>query len=263
LAAADWYRGYHYCADITSVQTRKLKKKFICFNRITGNSRVYRSFLVAKLIQKNLHKEGHISYSQTCPIHGELKLNLIEAKKKYQLSTSFINDCYNVLKNLQEDLRIDTPKKNFIENDSFTIGPIKESIESFVHIVTETCFWEDKLHLTEKIFKPIVLKQPFILVGCANNLAYFKSYGFKTFDKWWDESYDSCQDPIERLEMISRIIEKICGYSYEELESLLKEMEEILEHNYNRFYSQEFIKDVWGELVTNLDTAIFQLSHQT
>ena len=263
LAAADWYRGYYYCLDITPIKQRKLKKKFITFNRITGNARVYRSFLIAKLIQKNLINEGYVSYSKNCPVHGDLKLNLIESKKNYNVPSLYINDCLNVLKNLKDELRIDTPKNNPIDNKSFTIGPIQESIESFVHIVTETCFWEQKLHLTEKIFKPIVLKQPFVLVGCAKNLAYLKSYGFKTFDRWWDESYDDCQDPLQRLDMIANLVEKICSYSHKELESMLLEMEEVLEYNFNRFYSKEFIAEVWGELVTNLDQAISQLEPRT
>ena len=37
------------------------------------------------------------------------------------------------------------------------------------------------MHLTEKIFKPIVNKQPFMLLAAPDNLAYLKSYGFKTY----------------------------------------------------------------------------------
>jgi hypothetical protein len=264
FAAADWYRGYEYCSDILPIKKRKINKKFISFNRITGNSRVYRSFFVAELVKKNLIEQGHISYSKTCPVHGSLEKELLNAKSKYNLSAEYIKEVLYLLNvKLDRDLRIDTAQDLPIANDSFTIGPIQQSIESFLHIVTETCFWDKKQHLTEKIFKPIVLKQPFVLLGCVNNLSYLKEYGFKTFDKWWDESYDQCNDPIERINMVTKIIEDICKRPCHELENTLLEMEEILEYNYNRFYSKEFVQDIWKELKTNLQFAVAQLPPQT
>jgi hypothetical protein len=132
-------------------------------------------------------------------------------------------------------------------------------MESFLHVVTETCFWEQKKHLTEKIFKPIVARQPFVLLGCPNNLAYLKSYGFKTFDAWWDESYDQIEDPVERIKAVVQIIYHIRRISNEKLEDMLKEMNDILEYNYQLFYSKEFINNAWQELETNLTQAIAQL----
>jgi hypothetical protein len=36
-------------------------------------------------------------------------------------------------------------------------------------------------------------------------------------------------------------------------------MQEVLEYNYNWFYSKEFLDLVWNELTTNLQAAIAQL----
>jgi uncharacterized protein YejL (UPF0352 family) len=97
---------------------------------------------------------------------------------------------------------------------------------------------------------------PFVLVGPAHNLKYLKSYGFKTFDRWFDESYDDIEDPSERMAAIIKTMEQICSYSLEELQNILLEMVPILEHNYNLFYSTEFIDSCWGEMLTNLKQAI-------
>jgi hypothetical protein len=257
LAAADWYRGYEYY-KFTPINQRKIKKKYITYNRITGNSRIYRLFFIALLFEKNLIEFGHISFSKKCPEHGNLIESLLLAKKNYNLNSSICQKTIKIHAQLQE-LRIDSSADTNIENNSFDIGAIAESMQSFLHVVTETCFWEEKKHLTEKIFKPIVLKQPFVLIGCANNLAYLKEYGFRTFDRWWDESYDTCEDPLDRLEMVVSIIENICKKSNDELQSMLLEMEEVLEYNFNRFYSKDFVKDIWDELSTNLTSAIAQL----
>lgn len=158
---------------------------------------------------------------------------------------------------IESSLRID--KTGDITNGSQTLGPIAELMESFLHVVTETCFWDDRTHLTEKIFKPIVAKQPFVLLGCTKNLAYLKSYGFKTFDSWWDESYDEIEDPVQRIQAVVKIIKDICNTPNDELERMLQGMNHVLEHNYDLFYSKDFIDNVWNEMTASLQSAIAQL----
>ena len=153
-------------------------------------------------------------------------------------------------------LRIDHRARKEIPNGSPTLGAIPQCMESFLHVVTETCFWEDKEHLTEKIFKPIVARQPFVLLGCAGNLQYLKDYGFRTFDRWWDESYDSIADPVQRLEAVVKIVRDICQRSTHELEAMLADMSAVLEYNLSRFYSQNLLDQVWLELAANLSRAI-------
>jgi hypothetical protein len=257
FAAADWYRGYRYSTDIVPLNTRKIKKKFITFNRLTGGARSYRSILVAELIKNNLINKGHVSYSFDCPQHGSFEKNLYSSIDQFGLSYEYVSECVSALNSHSRPLTIDTGET--IHNDSQTLGALPYMIESFLHVVTETCFWEDKTHLTEKIFKPIVAKQPFVLLGCANNLAYLQSYGFKTFDKFWDESYDSIADPVARLQAVIKIIDDICNMSNKELHNLLLEMADIVEHNYNWFYSQTFIDSCWQELTDNLKSAIARL----
>lgn len=106
---------------------------------------------------------------------------------------------------------------------------------SFLHIVNET-IWQEKIHFTEKIFKPIILHQPFVVVQAPNSLEYLRSYGFRTFDHWWDESYDKISDPNKRLNAIADIINYIGNKSLEELEVLRMEMADVLEHNFRHFY---------------------------
>ena len=106
---------------------------------------------------------------------------------------------------------------------------------SFLHVVTETV-WQDKIHFTEKVFKPIVLHQPFVVLQAPGSLAYLRSYGFKTFGDWWDESYDTIQDPQRRMQAIADIVNAIGNKSLEELETMRMEMASVLEHNFRHFY---------------------------
>jgi hypothetical protein len=257
LAAADWYRGYQYDCGLTPPTKRTITKKYITFNRITGNSRAYRSFLIGELALRNLLDQGHVSYSEVCPVHGHYEKNILDTIKTHKLSSAYVLKIKNCLDDINFPLRIDC--EGPIPNGSQTIGPIPAITESFLHVVTETCFWDRRTHLTEKIFKPIVAKQPFVLLGCVGNLKYLKSYGFKTFDAWWDESYDDIEDPIERIQAVVKIIEEICNTSNQDLENMLRGMNHVLEHNYNLFYSKHFIDSIWQELTTSLQSAVSRL----
>ena len=126
---------------------------------------------------------------------------------------------------------------------------------SLWHVVNETVFYEPKLHLTEKIFKPIVAQRPFILVAAPGNLAYLRSYGFQTFERWIDESYDDLQDPDQRLDAIANEIERFAHMSLGELHDVHQDMMSVLDYNKKHFFG-EFRKIIVGELVDNFDQCI-------
>lgn len=256
FAASDWFRGYKYLHDLTPISGRTLTKKFITFNRITSNARIYRSLLVNELVSHSLLDQGHVSFSKLCPNGTDFANELRTNAPHYNLSTSLVDTAIHNITEAKCEFRIDFKDQQYIPNNSFHMSAIKENMESFVHVVTETCYWGRKKHLTEKIFKPIVMRQPFVLVGCAHNLDYLKSYGFKTFDRWWDESYDTIEDDVERMHAIGQVLADICQNDLDRLKEILLEMEEVLEHNYRWFYNPEFLNNCWSELVTNLSNAI-------
>jgi hypothetical protein len=263
FAAHDWFRGYQYNLAITNPKDRTITKKYITFNRLTGNARVYRSFFVAELQKNKLLEHGHVSYSDVCPEHGYYEENILASITTHNVSAEYVLNARHQLDQIDFPLRIDQKHNQFIENDSMRINAIEECMESFLYVVTETCYWDTKKHLTEKIFKPIITKQPFLLLACAHNLEYLRSYGFKTFRAWWDESYDTIQDPIQRLQAVVKIINDICAMSNERLEEILTEMQEVLDYNYNWFYNKQFLDQCWDELVVNLQLATAQVLPQT
>lgn len=257
FAAHDWYRGHDFDSRLVPPQKRKLTKKYISFNRLTSSSRVYRSLLINELIKHDILGMGHVSYNDVCPENNESYVrNLANARDDGLITQDKFLEAAGNITQTKLPLRIDYKDQSMIPNHSFVLSAVAETQESFVYVVTETCFWEHKSHLTEKIFKPIISRMPFILVGCSFNLEYLKSYGFKTFDKWFDESYDCITDPLLRLEAIGKLLKSICTRSNEELEQMLIEMNDVLEHNYNLFYSPSFVHGAWNELTSNINAAL-------
>lgn len=256
FAAHDWFRGARYDARMIPPQDRKLKKKYITFNRLTSSSRVYRSLLISELVARGILNQGYVSYNDTCPNGGTYQENLLAAVHDELVPREIAGYAMSNIASIDLPLRVDYQDHDMIPNHSFMLSAVEQTQESFCYLVTETCFWEKKHHLTEKIFKPIVSRMPFVLVGPAHNLKYLREYGFKTFSPWIDESYDDVEDPLLRLQMIGLAMESLCRNSLEELEIMLAEMQAVLDHNYNLFYSDKFLDQCWHELSTNIKAAI-------
>ena len=253
FAAADWFRGYRYDTKLIDPARRTLVKKYITFNRLTSGPRVYRSLLVGELAKRNILEHGYVSYNDTCPEGGSYRDNLLTS---YLIPRTVADEAVKHIDAVDLPLRIDYKNQNYIPNQSFVLSAMEQTQESFVYVVTETCYWDRKDHLTEKVFKPIVSQMPFVIVGPAHSLKYLRSYGFKTFDYWLDEGYDEIEDPFERMQAVTDLIEKICKYDIRDLEDMLKEMRPTLDHNYCRFYSNGFLDQCWRELRENLSHAI-------
>jgi hypothetical protein len=72
---------------------------------------------------------------------------------------------------------------------------------------------------------------PFVVLGNPHTLKVLKSYGFKTFDKWWDESYDNEFDFKTRSDMVLNIVKELCSKSKDEMNSMLMNMSGTLYFN--------------------------------
>ena len=249
FAALTWYRDYKYLACVEN----KFSKVFINLNRLTTKDRSYRLHLVARMIEQKIVDKGHVSLSLTDPAQTHWKDELIDTNSN--LSKQAKLTIYKNLRHLKESLVVDecNPQGNLSafagENE------LRLNQSALWHVVSETIFYHNKLHLTEKIFKPIVSRRPFILVGAPGNLAYLKSYGFKTFNQWIDESYDNELDNDKRINMVIDQLEKLCLLSDAELEQMYKQMKDTLEYNFNHFYTN-FKEIIVDELLTNFQGAI-------
>lgn len=241
FAALDWYRDFQY---YDSRSFEHFDKVFICCNHLISKYRSYRLHLVSNLVEHDLVDKGYVSFFMKDQ-HGTWQDAVNDQHSL--LSTEAKNKINTNLSTLTEPLIIDTTEPN---------GSMSANVDQYHmtnalwHVVTETIYFQPKLHLTEKTFKPIVSKRPFILVAAPGNLAYLKSYGFKTFDRWIDESYDTETDNFKRIEMITAELKKLCAMSKTELKQMHKEMQEILEYNYQHFFG-DFKRIIVDELVDN------------
>lgn len=133
---------------------------------------------------------------------------------------------------------------------------VADSCNTAIHIVAETVFDQSKLHATEKIFKPMVMSQPFVVYAAPGMLQYLKSYGFKTFGDIWDESYDLDTDHHVRLQKVSDLIAQLNSISGTEFAEIVHRCQHIVQHNRNHFYSEKFESELINEMHTNMHCAL-------
>jgi hypothetical protein len=171
FAALDWYRDYKYFPK----SKFKFDKVFMSLNHLMTTDRSYRLTLVANYIENDLVDKGILSL----PLKDKnrtIKEELFAQDCKMSVSAKKL-----VYKNI---LPLTAP---LIADTEYPDGYMSAATDfdfqrkAFWHVVAETVFYHKKLHLTEKIFKPIIARRPFLLVAAPGNLAYLKSYGFKTF----------------------------------------------------------------------------------
>ena len=104
---------------------------------------------------------------------------------------------------------------------------------SFCTILCESEFDNDIIFITEKLLKSIINYHPFVLFGPPNYLKKLHELGFKTFNKWWDESYDSEMDLHKRIEKIVNILNYINNFTDREISKIKEEVNPIVLHNLN------------------------------
>lgn len=218
-------------------------KKFLCFNKIM---RLHRVMLIGKLMQNNLLEHAYVSTYPTG-----------------HLMTKFLGTCFLKIKEFDKDLfdmlmnnqwrfplEIDSYNENRQNPINFDQNDIRYYEESFYSVVTETLYFKEiedpiafnkpysnSITFTEKTFKPIAMRHPFILVGPAHMLKYLRAKGYKTFHPLIDESYDDEEDDIKRLDMIINEIKRMHKFNRTQWINWQTKMKEIVDFNHDLFFN--------------------------
>jgi len=243
-ACLDWFRGYDRTFLIPRARDRNPTRTFMSPNRIVGGKRDHRVLFLYNVFKNHL-EHNYISAPRICP---EEHVDITSIAQKY---TNVYQDITNVF---------DTANlpRTFVDEDTQTMAScwltnFDEAQDSLIYVPTETVYFGRRLHITEKTFKAIALEIPFVLVAPAGSLEYLRGYGFQTFYKIFDESYDQEENDIVRLEKIAKLLKDIDNLSQRERMQIHRACLPIVEHNYNHFYKGGFATILWNELVLMLN----------
>jgi hypothetical protein len=233
-------------------------KYFIMYNRNT--ERIHRAYFVNKLYENNLLNYGFISFFENPYLDSFLKNS--QRYDELELNNDDINSIRDNYKNYTPMI-IDNSNSDEIADYHNFLSRSNEYENSYFTIVSETNAESDYCFITEKTTKPIMNLHPFVVLGNPHTLKVLKKYGFKSFDRWWDESYDNEFDFKTRSDMVLNIVKDLCSKSKEEMNSMILEMRDVLyfnkkllhKLNYSKTFQKEFLQKVYNNinLLNNTD----------
>jgi hypothetical protein len=244
VIAKDWYRYARHDKRLLC-HKRKYKKLFLIYNRGWTGTREYRLKFSELLYNNNLLSNSMTGFFSDSD----------QDYRTYQFKN------LNMQPNDFEFL--DRMPANTSESSNSADYVPEDFNNTAISIVLETVFDDSRIHLTEKTLRPIACGHPFMLAAGPGSLEYIRSYGFKTFDPWIDESYDLETDSLTRLAKILRAMKNFANKPESEQQNIVCELNKIAEFNRNWFFSENFDQAVKNELITNLDQAFQEVNNTT
>lgn len=119
--------------------------------------------------------------------------------------------------------------RNFIHYLKSSMHYCKQAIKSIKH---RNYLWHQSHFISEKTYKAIAAKKPFLVLSDPGFLKALTSLGFKTFGPYINEDYDQQTDHKKRISMIVEEIEKISNLDQARYDQLIMNCQRIADKNY-------------------------------
>jgi len=214
---------------------------FNIYSRAWTGTREYRLYFLQQLVNLNLHPTARVTFAD------------YDQDQHYQSYQFANNDFDSTLDLTGLDIN------NSIPGTSSATYDQKHYQHCAIDVVLETVFDDSRWHLTEKILRPIACGKPFILAATPGSLEYLKSYGFRTFAPWIDESYDQVESSQQRVHAIMQSMQEFAKLPSSIKSKHICEMQTIAQENRKHFFSDQFAQQIKQELVDNVARARFQI----
>ena len=207
-------------------------KKFLFYNRMPHAHRV---IMVALLIECGIIDHGLVS------LYTNLREDFIDVLETVTISDNLKKRVKNIFVQHQDKFPMKLSLLNSGDNpDHISAEDYIAHKQTYFSLVSETEFFKKHsaipygdIFFTEKTFKAIRCKQPFIIMGAKYSLQHLHKLGYLTFSNWFNESYDSIDDDETRLVAIQQEMIRLCNSPKAFWQTFEKEVARITEHNYN------------------------------
>ena len=236
-----------------NINVDKIRKSYICLN---GSQRTHRVLFLSYLKEYRLLGGGILSwhFSPLVTINDNVTndnknsntlkdtlLPLVTTTPFTRVNDSFhIDDEGKEIFNRHGQFFYTSWKDSAITGNSnqnrWCIPAIQEAL---LYVSVETVLQYPYPYLTEKTFRAILHKRPFVILGAPGSVDQIKRLGFQTFDNFWSEKYDLIQDPNDRIRAVVKIIKEINSLSSDQLKDLMYNVKDVVEFNY-KFYVEKF-----------------------
>lgn len=216
------------------------------FSLLSRNYFPWRLSIVLGLLKENVLKHFNYSFHNFVPYLGEngTIISLDKVRKDAGEEGYILNESDNLwINNMPYDLGNRKSKWCDVTYEAISCADFHILIESHfdAYLFDNFSHYKNSFKIeefspafpTEKTWKAIFCKKPFIVAAAPYFLKDLKKMGFKTFSPFIDESYDNEEDNKKRAKMIVNESKRICNLSQEEYSEILFNCDEIVKHNFN------------------------------
>ena len=134
-------------------------------------------------------------------------------------------------------------------NLSFII-PVRIYNETFYTLVAETTGAGPNTVVTEKLWKPLLCRRPFVVLANQYYLKNLRSLGFQTFHGIIDETYDTISDDHDRWHAAMQQCDWLCAQNPHRIidacETILLHNHDLAMQDHNLFLEQKILSRAHG-----------------
>jgi hypothetical protein len=82
----------------------------------------------------------------------------------------------------------------------------------------------------------------FLLVGAPHTLKFMKTKGFKTFEPFINETYDTIEDPVNRMQVLLQEIDRLVTLPIDSIRKAVLQYADVLESNFTTVTNLEKVE---------------------
>lgn len=250
ISVFDYFMRKRYNENIDRkdfLQTRKQEKFFVCPMRRLNNLKTFRTKMLLEMYDADCIQHGLISH-MSMPDNYRRFFTDQECEKLDSILPLWI------------DYDMDATHGSEISHDpeysKGYLAPYPDMMaNTYFNATVET--WVDQFFITEKTFRPMYHKMPQLILGGAGSNTKIQEYGYKTYEDWFDLSWDNEPDDDKRIKCYVKEIQRVCNLltnmsTQERIDWSTKNLE-VLEHNFNNMKQSSDIESKFKEIATHIN----------
>lgn len=239
------FNSWDYFGSFNNVPIKKDLDGVVNFLNLNRVIRYFRTLTILKLVSSSIKHNLKISYDylslellkSTAETHFQTTGDIIDFALLDQLSKS----SPSVLDRIDFDINwaSDMPEHLF-----------KSTLLSLVSETLEKSMEGTSIFYSEKTFKPMIFNHPICIFGQPNANKYLENLGYKTYEKYFDLSFDCIENYNERLNAqvssLELLNEQLLSMTSKQKLDWYMQGIDVIEHNKQTMKEQVFNKNKAG-----------------
>jgi len=217
------------------------EKTYVCFNR---RWRPHRPCLVGLLSARGCLDDGFVSLGKADdPRQWSTEIDhLLWFLAQYSPAHQAFENHRTQLENMP-DLYLDT--QDLVTNRAeFELDTAYYYENSMISLVNETNYYvgheayEDMIFLSEKFFKPVLMRHPFLIVSTPGIYRAIHALGYQTFPEFIPEDFDRETNDARRMWRICDIVQDMTTWNEQKVNQFIEYAAPICEHNWQTLWNK-------------------------